>query len=36
MGPVATNLYTPREAIRRISLVRRTLLLAQFLLGTES
>jgi len=31
IGPVAENLYTPQESIRRISLVQRTLLLAQFL-----
>jgi hypothetical protein len=35
---VAENLHTPDEAIYRISLIQRTLLLAQFLLeagGTE-
>jgi len=31
VGPVALNLYTPREAIQRVSLVQRTLLLAEFL-----
>ncbi len=31
VGPVAVNLYTPQEAIQRISLVQRTLLLAEFL-----
>lgn len=32
LGPVARNLYTPQEAVERISLIQRTLLLAQFLL----
>lgn len=32
VGPVAQELYTGREAVSRISLVQRTLLLAQFLL----
>jgi D-alanine-D-alanine ligase len=31
IGPVARNLRTPSEAVQRISLVQRTLLLAQFL-----
>jgi D-alanine-D-alanine ligase len=31
LGPVARDLYTPHEAIDRISLLQRTLLLAQFL-----
>jgi D-alanine-D-alanine ligase len=31
IGPVATNLYTPQEAVRRITILQRTLLLAQFL-----
>ncbi|MBI4249826.1 MAG: ATP-grasp domain-containing protein [Elusimicrobia bacterium] len=31
LGPVADALYTPREAVSRISLVQRTLLLAQVL-----
>lgn len=31
LGPVAHNLYTSREAIERISLVQRTLLLSQLL-----
>jgi hypothetical protein len=31
MGPVARNLYTPEESVQRISLVQRTLLLAEFL-----
>ncbi len=31
IGPVAENLRTPQEAIHRISLVQRTLLLAEFL-----
>jgi D-alanine-D-alanine ligase len=32
LGPVAENLYTPLESTQRISLMQRTLLLAQFLL----
>ena len=32
IGPVAQDLYTSREAVSRISLVQRTLMLAQFLL----
>lgn len=32
IGPVAENLYTPRECVQRISLIQRTLLLTQFLL----
>jgi len=32
IGPVAQDLYTPQESINRISLLQRTLLLAQFLL----
>ncbi len=32
VGPVARDLYTSREAVTRISLVQRALLLAQFLL----
>lgn len=31
LGPVAVDLYTPSEAVERISLVQRTLLLATFL-----
>ena len=31
IGPVAKNLYTPQEAVLRISLLQRTLLLTQFL-----
>ena len=31
MGPVARNIYTPEESVDRISLVHRTLLLAEFL-----
>ncbi len=34
LGPVAKDLYTSREAVSRISLVQRTLLMAQFLLNT--
>jgi D-alanine-D-alanine ligase len=33
IGPVARGLYTGQEAVSRISLVQRTLLLAAFLLG---
>lgn len=36
MGPVARNLYTPQEAVQRMSLIQRTLLLAQYLLRMES
>jgi D-alanine-D-alanine ligase len=32
LGPVAQDLYTPHESIKRINLLQRTLLLAQFLL----
>ena len=32
LGPIAHNLYTPQECVLRISLMQRTLLLAQFLL----
>ncbi|MGR8918141.1 MAG: ATP-grasp domain-containing protein [Gammaproteobacteria bacterium] len=35
LGPVADKLYTSLEAVSRISLVQRTLLLAQVLLETE-
>ena len=35
VGPVAANLYTPQEAVQRISLIQRTLLLAQFLLQRD-
>lgn len=31
LGPVAEDLYTPQESVLRISLIQRTLLLAQFL-----
>lgn len=31
LGPVARGLYTPQEAIQRISILQRTLLLAEFL-----
>lgn len=31
VGPVAQHLYTPNEAVQRISLLQRTMLLAQFL-----
>jgi D-alanine-D-alanine ligase len=34
-GPVARDLYTPFEAVQRISLMQRTLLLAQYLLDPE-
>ena len=33
IGPVATGLRTPQEAVKRISLVQRTLLLAEFLVS---
>ena len=33
IGPLGQDLYTPQESINRISLVQRTLLLAQFLLA---
>lgn len=32
IGPVAQDLYTPQESIKRISLLQRTLLLTQYLL----
>jgi D-alanine-D-alanine ligase len=32
VGPVAEELYTPQESVKRISLVKRTLLLSNFLL----
>jgi len=35
LGPVARDLYTPNEAVQRISLPQRTLLLAQFLARKE-
>jgi hypothetical protein len=31
VGPVARDLYTPAESVDRISLIQRTLLLAEFL-----
>ena len=31
LGPVAHQLYTPQEAVQRISILQRTLLLAEFL-----
>ena len=31
MGPVARNIYTPDESVDRISLIQRTILLAEFL-----
>lgn len=33
VGPVAHNLRTPQEAVQRISLIQRTLLLGEFLVG---
>jgi D-alanine-D-alanine ligase len=33
IGPVAHNLYTPQESIERISIMQRTLLIAEFLAG---
>ena len=35
IGPVARDLYTPNEAVERISLLQRTLLLAEFLAKQE-
>jgi D-alanine-D-alanine ligase len=35
IGPVARDLGTPHESVLRISLVQRTLLLAQYLLGSN-
>mgnify|MGYP000022364730 CR=1 FL=1 len=34
IGPVARDLYAPQEAINRISLIQRTLLIAEFLAQT--
>ncbi|MFC1735301.1 hypothetical protein ACFL1X_04235, partial [Candidatus Hydrogenedentota bacterium] len=36
VGPVARNLYTSRESVSRISLIQRTLLLAEYLLATAN
>jgi D-alanine-D-alanine ligase len=36
VGPVARELYTPNEAVQRISVIQRTLLLAQFLLRSNA
>jgi D-alanine-D-alanine ligase len=36
MGPVAISLQTPQEAIQRVSLIQRTLLLTEYLLSRES
>ena len=33
VGPVARDLRTPQEAVKRITLVQRSLLLAEFLAG---
>jgi D-alanine-D-alanine ligase len=33
MGPIAKDLYTPHEAVQRISIMQRTLLLAEFLIS---
>lgn len=35
MGPVARNIYTPDESVDRISLIQRTILLAEFLHQSE-
>ena len=35
IGPVARDLYTPSESVQRLSLIQRTLLLADFLLRHE-
>ena len=32
IGPVARDLFTPHEAVNRISLIQRTLLTAEFLI----
>ena len=31
IGPVAKDLYTPQESVNRVSLIQRTLLIAEFL-----
>ncbi len=36
LAPVARDLYTPHEAVQRISLVQRALLLAQFILTADN
>ena len=36
LGPVATGLYTANEAVSRISLVQRTLLITELLLKQQS
>jgi hypothetical protein len=36
VGPVARNVYTPEESVDRISLLQRTLLLAEFLANGSS
>ncbi len=35
LGPVSRDLYTPHEAVQRLSVIQRTLLLAQFLLQSS-
>ena len=35
LGPVVRDLYTSQERVSRVSLVQRTLLLAQYLLSTK-
>jgi D-alanine-D-alanine ligase len=35
VGPVGRQLYTPEESVQRMSLVQRTLLLAEFLLAVD-
>ena len=35
VGPIVRDLYTPQEAVQRISLLQRTLLLTQFLIASE-
>jgi D-alanine-D-alanine ligase len=36
VGPIARNIYTPEESVDRISLLQRTLLIAEFLAHTTS
>jgi D-alanine-D-alanine ligase len=36
LGPVARDIYTPHEAVQRISVIQRALLLAQFLLDRNN
>jgi D-alanine-D-alanine ligase len=36
LGPVVKDLYAPREAVQRLSLIQRTIVLAQYLLKQEA